>query len=93
MNYWVGIAGVLILHLAITFTTIFAGTGNGSFVGLGAMLFALYGIPCTLLANFFLIRAHRTNPKKSYRVLLSVFSSLLPLMQLALLTAQIMLNL
>jgi hypothetical protein len=88
LNYIVGIGGVLFVQLAISYVTILAGTGNGSFVGLGAMLFALYGIPITAIVNFLLIRKHRKSPKRSNIVLLIVVSSILPILQLALLTAQ-----
>ncbi|MGV3581148.1 MAG: hypothetical protein ACO1N8_02470 [Methylophilus sp.] len=93
MNYMVGIGVVLLIQIAISCVTIFAGTGNGSFVGLGAMLFALYGIPSTAIINFLLIRKHRNNPKRSNVVWLILISSILPVIQLALLIAQITLDL
>lgn len=93
MNYWLGVGGVLIVQLLVSFVTIFAGTGNGSFVGLGAMLLALYGIPMTVIANFLIIRNHRKNPKKSNVKTLMVISSILPTLQLSLLFAQIALDL
>ena len=93
MNYTVGIGVVLLLQLAITSATIFAGTGNGSFVGLAAMLFALYGIPGTAIVNFLLIRSHRKELRWSNVVLLVLISSILPVLQLALLIAQLVLDL
>jgi hypothetical protein len=63
LNYLVVVGGVLLVQAAISYATILAGTGNGSFVGLGAMLLALYGIPATAILNFLLLRRHRRNPK------------------------------
>ena len=93
MNYTVGVGGVLLLQLAISYATVLAGTGNGSFVGLGAMIFALYGIPATAIANFALVRRQRKNPQRSNVVLLILISSVLPIVQLALLIAQMVFNL
>ena len=93
MNYWIGVLGVLLLHLALTFVTIAAATGNGSFVGLGAMLLAVWGIPMTLIANFLIIRSYRQNPRSSRVVLLIVLSCILPLLQLLLLAAQVIFRL
>jgi len=93
MNYLVGIGGVLLVQVAISLATILAGTGNGSFVGLGAMLFAIYGIPGTAIINFLIIRSYRANPRRSKIRWLVVISSILPLLQLALLIAQITLDL
>jgi hypothetical protein len=93
MNYFVGVFGVLLLHLLATGITIAASTGNGSFVGLGAMLLAVWGIPTTLIANFLLIRSYRTNPRGSRIVQLIVLSCILPVLQLLLLAAQIVFRL
>ena len=89
MNYPIGLGLVLLLQLLVTGITVLAGTGNGSFVGLGAMLFALFGIPATLLLNFLLIRAQRKEPQRSNVVLVVLISSALPVLQLALLFAQL----
>ncbi|HAJ72915.1 MAG TPA: hypothetical protein DCO68_12645 [Methylophilaceae bacterium] len=88
MNYLVGVGGVLLIQIVISGITIIAGTGNGSFVGLGAMLFALFGIPATAITNFLIIQTHRKNPKPSNVTMLIVISSILPILQLALLIAQ-----
>ncbi len=93
MNYLIGVFGVLLVQLAISYVTILAGTGNGSFIGLGAMIFGLYGIPATTLINFFIIRGYRKNPQPSDIKWLIVISSILPILQLALLIAQKTLNL
>ena len=86
MSYWV-IGGVFVVQAAISFVTMRAGTGNGSFVGLGAMLFALYGLPATALLNFLLVRRQRQQPRRANVVWMVVGSSLLPIVQLALLIA------
>ncbi|MDX1914360.1 MAG: hypothetical protein SFU55_02150 [Methylophilus sp.] len=88
MNYLVGVGGVLLIQTAISYATILAGTGNGSFVGLGAMLFALFGIPGTAITNFLIIQTHRKNPKQSNITMLMIISSILPILQLTLLIAQ-----
>jgi hypothetical protein len=88
LNYLVVVGGVLLVQAAISYATILAGTGNGSFVGLGAMILALYGIPATAILNFFLLRNQRRNPKRSNVLWVIVISSVLPVLQLALLIAQ-----
>ncbi len=93
MNYFVGIFGVLLLHLLATAITIAAGTGNGSFVGLGAMLLAIWGIPTSLVANFLIIRSYRERPTAAKVWLLILVSLALPLLQLLLLAAQIIFRL
>lgn len=93
MNFKFGIGLVLLVQLSISALTIFAGTGNGSFVGLGAMLLAIYGIPITLIINFFIIRSHKIYPKKSTITTISIISSVLPFLQLSLLLAQIVFDL
>ena len=93
MNYFFGVFGVLLLHLLATGITIAASTGNGSFVGLGAMLMAVWGTPMTLIANFLLIRSYRELPKTSKAWLLIVMSCILPILQLLLLAAQIIFRL
>jgi hypothetical protein len=88
LKYIVGVGGVLLLQVAISYATILAGTGNGSFVGLGAMLLALYGIPATAILNFLLLRKPRRNPERSYVGWVIVISSVLPVLQVGLLIAQ-----
>lgn len=88
LKYLVGVGGVLLVQVAISYATILAGTGNGSFVGLGAMLLALYGIPATAVTNFLLLRKQPSNAKRSNGVSIIVISSMLPILQLALLIAQ-----
>jgi hypothetical protein len=93
LKYLIGIGGVLLLQAAISYATILAGTGNGSFVGLGAMLFALYGIPITAIINLLLIRKQKKNPQRSNIKMLILVSSILPIVQLSLLIAQKVLDL
>jgi hypothetical protein len=88
LRYVFGIGGVLLVQVAISYATILAGTGNGSFVGLGAMLLALYGIPATAILNFLLLRKPRRNPERSYVGWVIVISSVLPVLQVGLLIAQ-----
>lgn len=85
MNYLLGIGGVLLFQAAFSYAIILAGTGNGSFVGLGAMLFAVVGIPATAIANWVLINIHRKNPATGYIGRLILFALVLPITQLALL--------
>jgi hypothetical protein len=87
LSYWWVIGGVFVVQAVLSFVTMRAGTGNGSFVGLGAMLFALYGLPATALLNFLLVRRQRQQPRRSNVVWIVVGSSLLPIVQLALLIA------
>jgi hypothetical protein len=86
--YLICVGGVLLVQLAISYAVILAGTGNGSFVGLGAMLFALFGLPLTAIMVFILLRSQRQNPKPIHRVWLGISASALPLLQLLLLIAQ-----
>lgn len=84
MNYLVGLGGVALLQVGFSFAIILATSGGGSFVGLGAMLFAVIGIPITALVNFLLIRAARIKPGAPYVLRLVLVSLLLPVAQLAL---------
>ena len=87
MNYFSGIGGIFLLQAAVSYAVILAGTGNGSFVGLGAMLFAIFGLPTTAVLNFVFIREHRMAPDKPYLLRIVLFSSVLPVLQIALLAA------
>ena len=84
MSYLLGIGGVALLQAAVSYAIILAGTGGGSFVGLGAMLFAVVGIPATAIANLVIIRAHRRNPDTAYVGRLVLIALALPAAQLAL---------
>jgi hypothetical protein len=93
MNYIVGVGLVLLIQLAISYFVIIAGTGNGSFVGLGAMLFAIFGIPATALTNFLIIQQHNREPKPSNGKQIITISCILPALQIGLLFAQLTFNL
>lgn len=88
LKYLLGVGVILLVQLAISYATVLAGTGNGSFEGLGAMLLALYGIPVTAITNFQLLRKPPVNTKRSNWVSEIVISLVLPILQLALLSAQ-----
>lgn len=85
MRYILGVGAVLLFQAAFSYAIILAGTGNGSFVGLGAMLFAVVGIPATAIANMALVHSHRKNPTTGYIGRLLLLSLALPVAQLALL--------
>jgi hypothetical protein len=85
VSYLFGIGGVLLFQLGFSYAIIVASAGNGSFVGLGAMLFAVLGVPATALVNFLVIRSARKNPASSYVVRLLLIAFALPAAQLALL--------
>jgi len=84
MNYFIGIGGVALFQAAFSYAIILADTGNGSFVGLGAMLFALVGIPATAIINLVLIQNHRKNPSRAYIGRLLLIALILPVVQLGL---------
>jgi hypothetical protein len=84
LTYIFGVGVVALLQAGFSFAIMQASSGGGSFVGLGAMLFAVVGIPITALVNFLLIRAHRKNPASPYALRVVLVSMLLPAAQLAL---------
>lgn len=84
VRYLLGVGGVLLLQVACSFAIILATSGGGSFVGLGAMLLAVLGIPLTALINFLVIRTNRKNPASPYVLRLALVSLALPAAQLAL---------
>lgn len=81
----VGVGGVLLLQAAFSIAIVQVASGGGSFVGLGAMLLALPGIPLTALINFLLIRAGGKGPESSWVLRVVLVSLALPAAQLALL--------
>lgn len=85
MRYLLGVLGVLLLQVGFSFAVISATSGDGSFVGLGAMLLAIPGIPLTALINALLIHAHRRKPASHFRLRLTLVSLALPAAQLTLL--------
>jgi hypothetical protein len=87
LKYLTNIVYLLLFQTAFTYAIVKAGTGGGSFVGLGALLFAVVGIPATAVVNVVLIRAY---PAKSGLVHFGrsfMVAVVLPLAQLALLVA------
>ncbi len=86
MRRFVTIASIVLLQLAITFAVIRATTGDGSFVGLGAMLLAVLGIPVTTTVNGVLLRA-TPEPARAPIARALLIGLLLPAAQLALFAA------
>ncbi len=84
VRYLFGVGGVLLLQVGFSFAIILATSGGGSFVGLGAMLLAVLGIPLTVLVNFLVIRANSKNPASPYVLRVVIVSLALPAAQLAL---------
>ena len=84
MSYLLGLGVVALLQVGFSFAIILATRGGGSFVGLGAMLLAVLGVPLTALVNFLLIRANRKSPRSPYVLRLVIVSALLPAAQVAL---------
>lgn len=84
MIYLFGVGGVLLIQVGFSFAIILATSGDGSFVGLGAMLLAGLGVPFTALINFLLIRANHNNPASTYVLRMALISLALPATQLAL---------
>jgi len=87
LRYVAGIGLNFLLQAAVTYLIIRAGTGGGSFVGLGALLFAVIGIPATAIVNLVLIRASPTQPGYAHFVRSLLIALVLPLAQLGLLVA------
>jgi hypothetical protein len=84
LRYLFGVGLVALLQAAFSFAIILATRGGGSFVGLGAMLLGVIGVPITALVNFLLIRSSRERPGSPYVLRLVIVSLLLPAAQLAL---------
>ncbi len=85
MRYLLGVGGVLLLQAGLSLAIIRATAGGGSFVGLGAMLLAVPGIPLTALVNALLIRSSRKEPAAACARRVVLASLALPALQLALL--------
>ena len=84
MSYFVVAGGIFLFQAAFSYAIILASTGNGSFVGLGAMLLAVFGIPVTAGVNFVLVHTQRKNPIKAYGRRLLMLALVLPMAQLGL---------
>jgi len=59
MRYFIGVLIPFFLQSLLVFVVIEMNTGNGSWVGLGALILGMFAIPMTCLANFFYIRARK----------------------------------
>ncbi|MBX9904852.1 MAG: hypothetical protein K2Y31_10890 [Burkholderiales bacterium] len=90
MKYLLCLGLPLLLQAVLTLVFSQAGSG-GSFVGLGALLFALLGIPLTLIINFALIRSYPALGTMAHFSRSFLLGLILPALQLALLiTASIL---
>lgn len=84
MKYIANLIIPFIMQAIVTLIIIKAAPG-GSFVGLGAMLFALLGIPLTAIINFAMIRSYQQQRawghlNRSFRI-----AMILPALQISLL--------
>ena len=82
MGHSIGTGGVLLFQAAFSYAIIPAGTGNGSYIGLGAMLFAVIGNPVTAIASLALIHAHWKSPAKRYIGRIPLLALALPMAHL-----------
>jgi hypothetical protein len=87
LRYLAGIVLLFLFQAAVTYAIVKAGTGGGSFVGLGAMLFAVIGIPLTAIVNIVLIRAKPAMTGYAHFRRSFLIALVLPLAQLGLLIA------
>lgn len=85
MIYLIGVGAVLLAQSLVSFGVMLAGTGNGSFIGLAAMLLGLVGIPTTAFLNFIFIYENRKHPERPYLLRVSLVSLVLPVLQFVLL--------
>ena len=84
MKYLACLGIPLLLQALLTLIFSQAASG-GSFVGLGAMLMALVGIPLTLILNFALIRSYNAQSIAAHFKRSFMLGLILPGLQLALL--------
>ena len=82
MRYILGVLIPIFLQSLFVYIVIEMNTGNGSWVGLGALLIGMFAIPATGLANFLYIRARKD---------LHVFSVIGPCLLMALIMPVIIL--
>jgi hypothetical protein len=87
MNFLKCICFPFLLQVAITWAIVSFSSGGGSFVGLGALLFAVIGIPATAIVNFSLIKAKPAVGSGGLFLRSLLVSLLLPLAQIGLLIA------
>lgn len=84
MKYLLCLGFPAMLQALLTFVFSQAGS-SGSFVGLGALLMAVIGIPLTLIVNFALIRARSQAGTMAHFAGALLRSLILPALQLVLL--------
>ena len=87
MKYLANLGLVFLFQAVVTYAIVRAGTGGGSFVGLGALLFAVIGTPVTAIVNLLLIRANPTQTGSAHFVRSFLIALVLPLAQVGLLVA------
>jgi hypothetical protein len=87
MRYLTSIGLLLLFQAIVSYAIIAAGTGGGSFVGLGAMLLAGIGIPATAIVNFALIHARPAQSGFAHFSRSFLIALILPATQIALLVA------
>lgn len=81
MKFLLNIGGVLLFQLISSYALMQLGTGGGSFVGLGVMLLAVYGIPLTVIINLVLILRKSAKVGKALFVQCVLVGLILPLIQ------------
>ncbi len=59
MIYLFGVFTPLLLQSLLVFVVIEMNTGNGSWVGLGALLIGMFAIPATAIANLLYARSNK----------------------------------
>ena len=59
MRYLIGVLIPLLLQTLFVFIVIEMNTGNGSWVGLGALLLGMFTIPATGVSNFIYIKSKK----------------------------------
>ncbi len=82
MRIFFGVVLPLLVQTLIVWIVIDQNTGNGSFVGLGAMLIGMVAIPLTAIVNFLLIRSSREQPVADVLVRCYGFAAIAPALAL-----------
>ena len=59
MRYIIGVVIPILLQSLFVFIVIQMNTGNGSWLGLGALLIGMFAIPATGITNFLYIKARK----------------------------------
>ncbi|TJY59922.1 hypothetical protein E4T66_12125 [Sinimarinibacterium sp. CAU 1509] len=78
MRIFFGVVLPLLVQTLIVWVVIELNTGNGSFVGLGAMLIGMVAIPLTAIVNVLLIRSSRERPVADVLVRCYGFAAIAP---------------